>query len=55
MKVIFCVRGVLSRFLARIYLNELDHLVGEKCRIVRYADNLVILTTSKAEAEQALA
>ncbi len=41
--------------LANIYLNELDHLIGEKYRRVRYADDFVILTTCEAEAEQALA
>jgi RNA-directed DNA polymerase len=45
----------LSPLLANIYLNELDHLIGEKYRMVRYADDFVILTTSEAEAEQALA
>ena len=47
--------AVLSPLLANIYLNELDHLIGEKYRMVRYADDFVILTTSEAEAEQALA
>jgi len=46
---------VLSPLLANIYLNELDHLIGEKYRMVRYADDFVILTTCAAEAEQALA
>jgi retron-type reverse transcriptase len=27
--------------LANIYLNELDHLIGEKYRMVRYADDCV--------------
>ena len=47
--------AVLSPLLANIYLNELDHLIGEKYRIVRYADDFVILTTREAEAESALA
>lgn len=47
--------AVLSPLLANIYLNELDHLIGEKYCMVRYADDFVILTTSEAEAEQALA
>ncbi len=47
--------AVLSPLLANIYLNELDHLIGEKYRRVRYADDFVILTTCEAEAEQALA
>jgi hypothetical protein len=41
--------------LANIYLNELDHLIGEKYRMVRYADDFVILTTCEADAENALA
>ena len=47
--------AVLSPLLANIYLNELDHLIGEKYRMVRYADDFVILTTCEAEAEKALA
>jgi len=47
--------AVLSPLLANIYLNELDHLIGEKYRMVRYADDFVILATCEAEAERALA
>jgi RNA-directed DNA polymerase len=47
--------AVLSPLLANVYLNELDHLIGEKYCMVRYADDFIILTTSEAEAEQALA
>jgi RNA-directed DNA polymerase len=47
--------AVLSPLLANIYLNELDHLIGENYRMVRYADDFIILTTSEAEAEEALA
>ena len=47
--------AVLSTLLANIYLNELDHLIGEKYRMVRYADDFVILATCEAEAERALA
>ena len=47
--------AVLSPLLANIYLNELDHLIGQKYRMVRYADDFVILTTSEAEAESVLA
>ena len=46
--------AVLSPLLANIYLNELDHLIGEKYCMVRYADDFIILTTSEAEAQQAL-
>jgi Reverse transcriptase (RNA-dependent DNA polymerase) len=45
---------VLSPLLANIYLNELDHLIDEKYRMVRYADDFVILATCEAEAERAL-
>ena len=47
--------AVLNPLLANIYLNELDHLIGEKYRMVRYADDFVILTTCEAEAGRALA
>jgi RNA-directed DNA polymerase len=46
--------AVLSPLLANIYLNELDHLIGEQYRMVRYADDFVILTTSETDAENAL-
>ena len=46
---------MLSPLVANIYLNELDYFIGEKYRMVRYADDFVILTTCEAEAEQALA
>jgi len=46
--------AVLSPLLANIYLNELDHLIGEKYCMVRYADDFIILTTSETEAEQVL-
>ena len=46
--------AVLSPLLANIYLNELDYLIGENYRMVRYADDFVILTTCEADAEQAV-
>ena len=46
--------AVLSPLLANIYLNELDHLIGEKHCMVRYADDFIILTTNEEEAKQAL-
>lgn len=47
--------AVISPLLANLYLNELDHLIGEKGhKIIRYADDFVILCRSKAEAESAL-
>lgn len=46
--------AVLSPLLANIYLNELDHLIGDKYRMVRYADDFVILAANEAEADAAL-
>lgn len=48
--------GVISPLLANIYLNAFDHLMADRgYQMVRYADDWVILCTSKAAAEQALA
>jgi RNA-directed DNA polymerase len=38
--------AVLSPLLANIYLNELDHLIGDRYPMERYADDFVILATS---------
>lgn len=47
--------GVISPLLANIYLNELDHsLTGAGYTIVRYADDLVILSETLETAEAAL-
>lgn len=47
--------GVISPLLANIYLNELDHeMTRHGHRVVRYADDLVVMCGSRAEAEQAL-
>lgn len=47
--------GVISPLLANIYLNPLDWLLLEGgYQSVRYADDMVILCRSAAEAEQAL-
>jgi len=47
--------AVISPLLANIYLNPLDHLLaGQGIRMVRYADDFVILCRSRADAEQAL-
>jgi RNA-directed DNA polymerase len=47
---------VLSPLLANIYLDPLDRLMAERgYRMVRYADDFVILTRSRAEADEALA
>ena len=48
--------GVLSPLLANIYLDPLDKLMAERgYRMVRYADDFVILTGSPEEADAALA
>jgi RNA-directed DNA polymerase len=48
--------AVLSPLLSNIYLNPLDHQMAARGdRMVRYADDFVILCRSRAEAEQALA
>jgi RNA-directed DNA polymerase len=48
--------AVLSPLLANIYLDPLDRLMSERgYRMVRYADDFVILTRSHVEAEAALA
>lgn len=47
--------GVISPLLANIYLNPLDWLLAEQgLHVVRYADDLVILTRSEEEAQEAL-
>jgi RNA-directed DNA polymerase len=47
--------GVISPLLANIVLNYLDwHLEDCGYRFVRYADDFVVLTKTKAEAEKAL-
>ena len=46
--------GVISPLLANIVLNHLDwHLHGLGLRFVRYADDFVVLTSSKAQAGEA--
>jgi RNA-directed DNA polymerase len=47
--------AVLSPLLSNVYLNPLDHLMAKQgMEMVRYADDMVILCRSQAEAEQAL-
>ena len=47
--------AVISPLLANLYLNELDHLLTQEgYRIVRYADDFVILCRNPEEAKQAL-
>jgi RNA-directed DNA polymerase len=48
--------GVISPLLANLYLNPLDHqLAAGGWEMVRYADDLVILCRTEAEAHTALA
>jgi RNA-directed DNA polymerase len=48
--------AVISPLLANIYLDPLDRLLAERgYRMVRYADDFVILTRNREEAEAALA
>jgi len=48
--------GVISPLLANIVLNHLDwQLQAQGLRFVRYADDFVVLCTSAAQAEEALA
>jgi RNA-directed DNA polymerase len=47
--------GVISPLLSNIYLNEFDQeMMSRECRIVRYADDILIFFTSKSGAENAL-
>lgn len=47
--------AVVSPLLSNIYLNPLDHLMArEGMRMVRYADDFVVLCRSREEAERAL-
>lgn len=48
--------AVMSPLLANIYLDPLDHIAGQRgWRMVRYADDFVLLCHSEAEAVDALA
>ena len=48
--------GVISPLLSNLYLDELDHLMETRgYAMTRYADDMVILCKSAAEADQALA
>lgn len=47
--------GVISPLLANIYLHQLDKIMTERgYKIVRFADDFVILTKSKKKAQRAL-
>jgi RNA-directed DNA polymerase len=46
--------GVISPLLANVYLNPLDHMMRRECyEMIRYADDLVIMCQTQAEAEVA--
>ena len=48
--------AVISPLLANVYLNPLDHTMAQRgFRMVRYADDFVILCRTRDEAESALA
>lgn len=51
--------GVISPLLANLYLNDLDRIWLATCshlgKLVRYADDFVILCRTRSQAEQALA
>lgn len=48
--------GVISPLLSNLYLDELDHLMESRgYAMTRYADDMVILCKSAAEAKEALA
>jgi RNA-directed DNA polymerase len=47
--------AVLSPLLANLYLHPMDVQLGNRYRLVRYADDFVILCRSEAEAQEALA
>lgn len=54
-EVTFCVRGVISPLLANLYLHSVDLAMAEAgYRIIRYADDFVILCQRQAEAQSAL-
>lgn len=47
--------GVISPLLANVYLNSFDHLIaGKGYKLIRYADDLVLLCGTRQEAEQAM-
>ena len=57
MKVVNCVGGVISPLLANIYLDALDRYWQTECgklgRLVRYADDFVIMCESPSAAKEA--
>ena len=54
-KITKCVHGALSPLLANIYLDPFDHQMTKRgARLVRYADDFVILCETEAEARATL-
>jgi RNA-directed DNA polymerase len=54
-EVIFCVQGVISPLLSNLYLHPLDEAMeAAGHRMIRYADDFVILCRDEAEARAAL-
>ncbi len=51
-----CVRGVVSPLLCNVYLHRLDRQwqVRRYGRLVRYADDLVVMCATRQQAESAL-
>lgn len=47
--------AVISPLLANVYLDPLDHRIARRFEMVRYADDFVILCSTRQEAEDALA
>lgn len=43
----------LSPLLANIYLAELDEIIGGKYKCIRYADDIIVLTKTRKDAEEA--
>ena len=55
LKVCDCVGGVISPLLANMYLHPLDRQMKQKgYRMVRYADDFVVLCRSAEQAQAAL-
>lgn len=46
--------AVISRVLANLYLDEFDEMLEKNFKLIRYADDIVILCRSKAEIEKAI-
>src|SRR3954471_7983501 len=60
LKITFCVRGVISPLLSNIFLHEVDRqwcrgdgFALGNARLVRYADDMVLLARTEQEAREA--